>query len=516
MILTSLSVDSLDWAIGHLTRYGDTDLFPIPFEFALIKKDWAGLKPKLRQIDIGAHQWGAARQIIVQKDEVAFRRTTQLDPLDAVLFASIIHEIGRSIEQCRVKRNKNVVFSYRFAPTRRGRLYRTERGWEQFWQTSRDLAGRHAFVVVSDITDFYNQVYHHAVENQLQAASVGKPYIKALMNLLGTITEKVSRGLPIGPHPAHLLAELAMIPIDERMASSNFAYCRYVDDMHVFVDNRKEAQIALGELTSCVDTFQRLTLNRSKTKIMTSAQFVAFADRMLIDNPINDAEAEIIEVIREASDDPYSSISLQAIPKAQWKVMDEDRIRAVLQSYVDEADIDFVRLRWFLRRITQVGVPGGVEFLVDRADLLAPALSEITRYISSARRRFEGDWPLIGGKLLGLLDDPVVKTSEYMQMLIANVFEAVVELNHIGSLTRRFDNVGPWCRREIVLAAATANAQAWVQTQKERFAGADDWMRRAVLYAMRCLPDDERKFWLRKTKPGLRGLIEEMIFDHVR
>jgi hypothetical protein len=115
--LTSLAPASLEWAIAHLTRYGDTDLFPTPFEFALVRKEWASVQPKLAKIDIGAHQWGAARQIIVQKDEVAFRRTTQLDPLDAILFAAIMREIGKTIEARRAKTTRQVVFSYRFSAT---------------------------------------------------------------------------------------------------------------------------------------------------------------------------------------------------------------------------------------------------------------------------------------------------------------------------------------------------------------------------------------------------------------
>ncbi len=192
--MTSLSPESLDWAITHLWKYGDTDLFPIPFEFGLFRKHWATVRPELERIDIGAHQWGSARQIIVQKDEVAFRRTTQFDPLDAILFASIIYEIGKFIEKHRIKRSKNVVFSYRFSPTKKGRLYRTERGWNQFWENSKTLASAHEYVVVSDITDFYNQIYHHEVENQLQAAKVQEPFIKAIMNLLRSVTQKVSRG----------------------------------------------------------------------------------------------------------------------------------------------------------------------------------------------------------------------------------------------------------------------------------------------------------------------------------
>lgn len=514
--MTNLTEESLDWAISHLSRYGDTDLFPIPFEFDLFENKWSEIKNEIKKLDISNYQWKASRQIIVQKDEVAFRKTVQLDPLDSIMFAAIMFHIGKKIESIRVKRAAGVVFSYRFSPNRRGRLYLTDKGWEQFWAKSKLIASQKKYVVVSDITDFYNQIYHHEIENQLQSANVEQVYIKAIKNLLGSVTEKVSRGIPVGPHPAHLLAELAMAPIDERMVNSRFQFCRYVDDMHVFVDSRKEAQIALSELTKSVDTFQKLTLNRSKTKVISSEEFISISEKMLINNPINEAEDNILKIIRDASENPYATVNLNHLPKEAIKILDKEHIISVLNSYVSSEDIDFIRFRWFIRRLTQVGAPGGVEFLVDKADILAPALSEIVRYIGSTKQKFKGSWEDIGENFLKLLDDDVVKTSEYMQMMIVSAFDAVPELNHIGILTGRFDSVGPWCRREIVLAAASSRFPSWIRDQKEKFSGADDWMRRAILFSVRCLPDDERKFWLKKTGPSLRGITEMMIAEFVK
>src|SRR6202030_161477 len=33
---------SFDWALAHIQKYGDTDLFPVPFEYDAIKGLWGG------------------------------------------------------------------------------------------------------------------------------------------------------------------------------------------------------------------------------------------------------------------------------------------------------------------------------------------------------------------------------------------------------------------------------------------------------------------------------------------
>ncbi len=41
--MDQLQPESLDWAFTHTQRFGDTDIFPVPFEYEAIKHSWSGL-----------------------------------------------------------------------------------------------------------------------------------------------------------------------------------------------------------------------------------------------------------------------------------------------------------------------------------------------------------------------------------------------------------------------------------------------------------------------------------------
>jgi hypothetical protein len=110
----------------------------------------------------------------VPKSEFAFRSVCQLDPLDSLLFAGIIKEIGAKIERKRLLDSENAVFSYRFDPDPSGRLYAANTGWENFWKISSSHCDNFGCVLVTDISDYYNQIYHHTIENQLDECGVKK------------------------------------------------------------------------------------------------------------------------------------------------------------------------------------------------------------------------------------------------------------------------------------------------------------------------------------------------------
>jgi hypothetical protein len=212
-----LKASSLSWALKHVCKEGDTELFPQPFEFDVIKEYWPMVVKDLGHIQINAHTWQGPRRLIVPKSEFGFRTVCQLDPLDSILFAAIAREIGAKIERHRL--SDNAVFSYRFDPNNGGRLYAAATGWENFWKTSSRYCDEFSYVLITDISDYYNQIYHHTIENQLDQCRIDKAYWHGLRNLLANVTEGVSRGVPIGPHPSHLIAEMAMIPADHFMQS---------------------------------------------------------------------------------------------------------------------------------------------------------------------------------------------------------------------------------------------------------------------------------------------------------
>ena len=42
-----INTSSLDWALKHIEKYGDTDIFPIPFEFEAIRFNWNNIKESI-------------------------------------------------------------------------------------------------------------------------------------------------------------------------------------------------------------------------------------------------------------------------------------------------------------------------------------------------------------------------------------------------------------------------------------------------------------------------------------
>jgi len=107
-----LKESSLDWALTHIERYGDTNIFPIPFEYEAIRKCWeTDLKPFLLNSDILNWNTRTDRRCLTPKHRYGFRIATQLDPLDAIIFTALVGEIGKDIEKSRLqKKNEDCIF----------------------------------------------------------------------------------------------------------------------------------------------------------------------------------------------------------------------------------------------------------------------------------------------------------------------------------------------------------------------------------------------------------------------
>jgi hypothetical protein len=84
----------------------------------------------------------------------------------------------------------------------------------------------------------------------------------------------------------------------------------------------------------------------------------------------------------------------------------------------------------------------------------------------------------------------------------------------VNSLTKLYDASPNMCQRKIVLAAAEAKASAWLSTLKGAYKNADPWCRRAIIYGLRALPDDEKDFWLKSVKKRVSGL-DSLIADFI-
>jgi len=501
-----LQAASLDWALRHLNFEGEGDLFPKPFETDLLGKSWSTVRPMLEKIDISSHTWSATRNVLVPKDEVSFRRASQLDPLDAVLFTGIIYEAGRVIESRRRPLSENRVFSYRFDPQNNGSMFALGNPWGGFWRSALKYSSTASHVVVLDISDFYNQIYHHTIENQLNESQVSRAHVSAILNLLSTASSGVSRGIPIGPHSSHVLAELSLIPLDDYLSLKGYNYWLFVDDIHIACTSHQQAQISIYDVAKFLDTSQKLLLNKQKTEILTSREYRARAKLMLVDNPINNEEKRILEILQRRAG-PYTRVALSDLAPEDLKFLQGANIEGILKSYLEPGEPNYVRLRWFLRRLAQVGLPGGLEYIIANLQKCLPAIGEVAAYLNSAKELYRGAWADIGEALISSLKQPIVATNEYLQIVLLSMFSRITPLNHFHLLAQSFDIYGDAARREVLLAAAITPASTpWVQSIKTNFGLMDPWQRRALIFAAQRLPKDERRFWLKNLKTSLSPL----------
>lgn len=499
----TLDPKSIDWALTHLSTFGDSDLFPKPSELQPLLDLKDEFKALLTSREISQFAPNPARRFMVPKDELSFRRATQLSIFDSVILTAIMHQYGPGIESRRPPVEENRVFSYRYAPQTDYWLYNKGYDWTPFWQHCYEKSKAYSHSLVLDISDFYNQIYHHTIETQLGESAFPNSAIKWMLNLLGSLTAKVSRGIPVGPHAVHLLAEASLIPVDNSLQNHGIDYVRFVDDIIIFANGTSDCTKRLYQVADILDKQQRLILNKSKTLLLSRDEFQKMCMRRVEDRPINDLEKQLLGIIRKYSKgNPYAVVLLSEISPEDLAEFGSDVLQAILEKYLSADPIDFARLRWFLRRLTQIGHPGAVRYCLQHLESLTPALSDVCHYLLAASQNQQTEIPSIGRELFLALDNELIRTNEYFQICILSLFGRDVGFNHFASLSDRFASGSQFIKREVINAAGCAKNSDWLRELKESYAGFDIWTATAFLVAARCLPEEEKRFFVNSLPKG--------------
>ncbi|MFC0273231.1 RNA-directed DNA polymerase [Metabacillus herbersteinensis] len=508
-----LEKESILWGIEHIFKDSDTDLFPKPEEIKIIYSDKENIANELASIDISNYSWKPCRRFIIPKTDLSYRVATQLDPLDSILMASIMYQFGNEIEAKRIPKEDKRVFNYRFNPSSDGYFYNDYNSWNQFWNACREKAQTYKFAIYVDIADFYNQIYHHTIENQLISCGLPNPAKKSIMNLLESITQRVSRGIPIGPHSVHLLAEMSLIPVDNSLLTRGIDFCRYSDDIVMFCDDPIRAKKLVYEIATILDKQQRLILQNQKTKIYSSADFITHCDKNLKDNPINKLEEEITEVLREYTAGGYGAIRAKMIPDEKMKLFSEQNIEQLLNKYLQQDEPNYSRIRWLFRRISLIGTPNAIGYVSRNFDNLIPAISDISRYFISVANKQNKKMYDVGEELIKLMDTDIFKVNDFFQISILSLFANTVHFNHIQKIISKYNTSSENIKREVILCANVSKQTDWLRELKEDHPRLDVWSQRAFLIACSNFPADEKKFYLQgiKSKLSSEDILENLL-----
>lgn len=496
---------SIEYAVRHVARFGDTDVFPFPSENHVFHDAEEDAVSLLQEADTHFDEWlnlDATEGIsaMAPVGYTGFRWATQLDPLWNAYFLALVVELAPKSEALRV--SADVVHSHRVEVTNNDALYRRD-AYLAFEAASRATAEDHEWVVLTDIADFYPRIYHHRLENALREVDNLSDIPKRIITLLKLWSKNTSYGLPIGGPAARLLAELALSRTDKLLQVSGHVFHRYADDYRLFAQSKQEAHRALTDLSGILLRNEGLALNKAKTRIMSRAEFLSTIEQ---DGDDAQALAELTpeEQSRRRRARELLGLTLRYDPYAATAVEDYEALKEAVER-LDIVDLFTMelskprvnpRLARKLLRALQAADPTAkasiCTSLVMNLELLAPLIPQVLQAIRGVLSDIDEQ---VARDTRAQLARQLQEQSHLFQVQINLAFAVrVLADDPSGSyqmeLARLFEAAPPFIQRDIVIAMARWRASYWVSDKKGLYDSVHPWVRRALLLASYRLGDE--------------------------
>lgn len=498
--MVKLTEASLDWALSHIERFGDTNIFPIPFEFEAIRHAWeSDVKPFLRKEDILNWNTRPYRRCLTPKHRYGFRIATQLDPLDIIIFTALVYEIGKDIETSRIPASKTITFSNRFRPAKDGQMYDPNYNYTEFQAHCATLSDpkKYKYVVLADIADFFPRIYSHPLENALIDCTTKSEHVSAIKRLLKSWNFTISVGIPVGPQSSMLLAELVLDDVDRGLVDEGTRFCRYVDDYRIFCETEVDAHEKLALLAGILYENHALTLQQHKTLILP---IKLFQERFLCSEKTRELESltsKLRELLNEIGvSEIYEQVNYDDLDEDQQRRIDELNLVEILREQIKLDEIDIPLTRFVLRRLSQFDDEEGLKLVLKNIDRLYPVFTDVIRYIQDLKALTTSQRQHVGKNMLAFLEKSLVGHLDFHRLWIFNTFAKDREWDNedtFASLYHRYPD--SFSRRELILALGRVHRTSWFKTKKREVDTFEPWQRRAFIAAASCLPGDEFRHW---------------------
>jgi len=499
-----LSEASLDFAKEHIEKYYDSDFFPKAFEFEALWHHWPQVKQELQSKNISKILVSNPYSSTIQKARGGYRVVHQLEPMEAVAYTAMAFEVGGSIEAKRAPVGDRIACSYRINIAN-GSFFDGGSGWGDFKEKSQELADENKFAAITDITDFYNQIYLHRLQNAIEAADAAHKSIASdIEDFLLALNSKASQGVPVGPAASILMAEAVMIDIDSFISQCGVAHTRYVDDIRMFSDSMPKLAEALEKLTLYLYENHRLTLATDKTKLMPADEFV----ENHLHNPYLDDKDELMEELDNIS--PYGGEEGD-----DEEGLDGDDIGETLVGAIEKIlEFDYVDLglaRSIIRTARRNKVSDLVPALLENFAYFAAVAPDLFLYLEEVMDASTS--PTIKASLEDICD-----LQESNCALVRLWLEQFIS-SHTSLLAsqklKSFVMTGPNIENK-ARAAITLSDIAWVRTHKGQIYNVGARARRSIINSARVLPSDERNPWLSLVAQNAAQPLERWLANWVK
>jgi len=498
--MSKLTEESLDFAKKHIEKYYDSDFFPKTFEFEAIWHNWDEVKSELSNKNTEKLWVFPPRAMPAIKANGTYRIVHQLEPVDAVIYTAMAYEIANSIEAARLPIDMKAACSYRLQ-LNEGSFFSAGGGYPDFDARTTELSEGYSYILATDITDFYNQIYLHRLNNAIEFANPDlKNKAKDIESFLTRLNGKTSQGIPVGPAASVVMSEALMTDIDQFLHGKGLPFTRYVDDIRIFSNCKEELDSALRGLTIYLYENHRLTLASGKTLIMESKKYIS----EFLHNPYDLEKEEIFESLEIFN--PYTGEVETNEDEVDADAVAEQAFIEAINQAISQKSLDVGLAKGIIRRARKMNSPVLISPILDNFEFFLPVVSDAMIYISQIIG--DSDPSLFLVEIESIADSSSMKNPlarYWMEWFIAHHSELLE-----GVKSRTLINTSINIENQAI-AAITGNNIAWVRQMKSQIYNMSARGRRAVLYSTKILPSDERTHWLKMTIGSTQFLIDKWV-----
>lgn len=484
--MSFLAEQDIEFARRHIQRFYDTDFYPKHFALDSLWHCWDEVKALVISKTVRELPLLTPDALVWPKPKGGYRVVHQLDPLSSVVFSAIAHNVAAAIERSRQPRDELVACSYRIAIAD-GSFFDSGTGYDEFQEQTKVLALSYSHVLITDITDFYNQVYLHRVRNAISVSGTRmEEQAEETERLLMKWTGSNSQGLPVGPAASILMSEAVLIDVDQFIRNKGVRHTRYVDDFRIFGESEQQLRQLLRDLTLYLYEVHRLHLAGAKTFLSTSGEMLD----TVFENPYELEKINIFEEVGEIFN-PYTL-------EVEETVLEEGReeAKATLLTLMDRIlrlpTLEVGLARAVIRRAKGLNLDVLVPQIFEGMPKLLPVINDVFLYLEAVCRP--------------LADTDVVESMEQcVSTSVADEPAFRIWANWLISRSPtyvRSDTLRTYLRNSGIAISMARLAVferdvAWVREQKSRFGSLSIEYRLATIFASPILATDERTPWLR-------------------
>ncbi|WP_107850375.1 RNA-directed DNA polymerase [Oceanimonas marisflavi] len=500
-------------SIKNIVKYGDTDIFPFPYETRMFHDKFDDLIASLNETHSDfENSLNECPPVNISTCSTVgyngYRWATQIDPYWNAYFLGLVLSISKDLEKSRV--TEDYVYSYRYSPNfEQGSLFNKDINWRKFQSDSLDLAKGDPsinYVVTCDIADFYTRIYHHRLENALDRIDKNKNVSSKIKKLIQTFSGTNSYGLPVGGPASRILAELALDSLDHILIINGIRYKRYVDDFIIFCGTKEDAHSVLTLISRKLMENEGLTLQKHKTNILSKDEFTSLTQSKLYgldEDEGSPMKAKFMSLpIRF---DPYSQNAAEQYEEVKESLKDFDLL-GMLSNELQKSKINQPYSKQLIRAFAAAEdktLSDAFNVIFDSISELYPIFNTIIQVATTNWLRLEAPTKdLIRRKIIELIhNDSFILKTELNLAYTVKLFSKENSVESQTILTEIYKSNTDSILITLVVTQAMAkwNTHYWLSELRRTFPTMTPWQRRLFIVASYLL-GDEGKHWLTHNK----------------